>query len=384
MTKAGNTNLTWDKNGQLVSSNDGSLVTSHVYNWDGKLRSAAIGANSISLKYDPAGNRIQKNSTVNGNRKYVVDIIGELPTILLELDPNMEVRKTYIYADSQILAQHNGSYSAPRYFYLHDRLGSVRLLIDTAGVVKNSYTYNAFGESFPTECNEAVSNPFKFSGQFFDDETGEYYLRNRQYEPVLMRFTSIDPADGKFDEPMTLHKYLYCGNNPINRIEPAGEWAVTQGYSINATEGRGGATITIQYFYGMSDDLTFFGGYMLTIAGGPEPTGRLGLSGSLSGVAGYSPNAQSPEDLGGLFFEVGGSAGLGFSGGGNWAVSPTGIQIQTISYGFGSGTEIHGQMSHTFIFGDVTIGPSMHERKMSPFEQKLTALVGKWGSAWLR
>jgi hypothetical protein len=40
--------------------------------------------------------------------------------------------KTYVYANSQILAQHNGNYNAPRFFYLHDRLGSVRLVINSA------------------------------------------------------------------------------------------------------------------------------------------------------------------------------------------------------------------------------------------------------------
>jgi hypothetical protein len=29
---------------------------------------------------------------------------------------------------------------------------------------------------------------------------------------------------GKFEEPMTLHKYLYCGNNPINFTDPQGLW----------------------------------------------------------------------------------------------------------------------------------------------------------------
>jgi RHS repeat-associated protein len=174
------------------------------------------------------GNRVFKGSTVNGNRKYIVDISGELPTILLELDPNsgMEIKKTYIYANSQILAQHNGSYNAPRYFYLHDRLGSVRLVINSAGDVNNTYTYNPFGEMFPTECNEAVSNPFKFSGQFFDDEIGQYYLRARQYDPYIGRFTSRDPIDGKFEEPLTFHKYLYCTNNPINFIDPQGLWEI--------------------------------------------------------------------------------------------------------------------------------------------------------------
>lgn len=168
-----------------------------------------------------------ESPTVNGNRKYVIDISGELPTILLELDPqdNMAIKKTYIYANGEILAQHNGDYTYPRYFYLHDRLGSVRLVVDESGTTQNSYTYNPFGELFPTECaeNVNVSNPFKFTGQFFDDEISQYYLRARQYDPALMRFTGRDPERGKREEPLTLHKYLYCLNSPVDYVDPTGE-----------------------------------------------------------------------------------------------------------------------------------------------------------------
>ncbi len=132
--------------------------------------------------------------------------------------------EAYIYTNSQILAQHDGSgYNSPRYFYLHDRLGSVRQIIDTNGDVNNCYTYNPFGEVFATECTETVSNPFKFTGQYFDSEIDEYYLRARQYDPLLGRFTSRDPVRGKFRKPLTLHQYLYCLNDPINGIDPSGE-----------------------------------------------------------------------------------------------------------------------------------------------------------------
>ena len=49
--------------------------------------------------------------------------------------------------NSQIIAQHDGKYDQTRYFYLHDRLGSVRQIIDTSGNVKNMYTYEPFGKS---------------------------------------------------------------------------------------------------------------------------------------------------------------------------------------------------------------------------------------------
>jgi RHS repeat-associated protein len=210
--------LTWDDNGRLTAK----PAISFVYNWDGKLRSATIGPNSISLKYDPFGNRVIKNSSINGNRKYIIDISGELPTILLELDESGSIMKTYVHADSQILAQHDGDHTADKYFYLHDRLGSVRLIVDDTGAVRNSYTYNPFGEMFPTECAENVSNPFKFTGQWFDSEIEQYYLRARQYDPVLMRFTARDGVAGTFEQPMSLHRYLYCENEPVSRIDLSG------------------------------------------------------------------------------------------------------------------------------------------------------------------
>jgi len=80
------------------------------------------------------------------SRKYMVDpfgildidITGELPVILMEIEPaSGNIMKTYIYGNSEVLAQHEGDASADRYFYLHDRLGSVRLVIDDEGAVQN-------------------------------------------------------------------------------------------------------------------------------------------------------------------------------------------------------------------------------------------------------
>jgi len=97
------------------------------------------------------------------------------------------------------------------------------LVVDETGTVENSYTYSLFGEMFPTECNETVYNPFKFTGQWWDDEISQYYLRARMYDPQLMRLTTYDPNRGNPLQPLTLHTYLYCINDPINRIDPSGK-----------------------------------------------------------------------------------------------------------------------------------------------------------------
>jgi len=132
-----------------------------------------------------------------------------------------------LIANSQILAQYTGPFSsAAKYLYLHDRLGSIRQVIDIVGDadVQCRYTYDPFGELFDSEAEETEGlNPFKFTGQYFDDEISQYHLRARQYDPHIARFTSRDPAIGKFEEPLSLHRYLYCQNEPISRKDPFGQ-----------------------------------------------------------------------------------------------------------------------------------------------------------------
>jgi RHS repeat-associated protein len=227
MTGKGQDSLAWDLNGQMTSG----ITSSMLWTWDGKLQSASAGGSSIDLQYAPGFDRVYKESTVDQTTtksKYIVDPTGDLSLILLEIDPdendpNACIRKTYIYANSQVIAQHDGCYGDARYFYLHDRLGSVRQVIDTNADVQNKYVYQPFGESFASEQAENVSNDFKFTGQLLDAEVEQYYLRARQYDPSIHRFPSRDPYEGVFESPLELHRYLYCQNDPLNAVDPSGK-----------------------------------------------------------------------------------------------------------------------------------------------------------------
>ncbi len=119
--------------------------------------------------------------------------------------------------------QNAGDVQADRYFYLSDRLGSVRLILDATAAVQNRYTYKPFGKQHPTETEETItSNPWQFTGQYYDKEIKQYHLRARQYDPHITRFTTKDPITGRFTEPLTLHAYLYCANEPVSRTDPLG------------------------------------------------------------------------------------------------------------------------------------------------------------------
>ena len=141
-------------------------------------------------------------------------------------DPNGSIiDRTYIYIHAQPIAMFDGDMeSGSKYFYLHDRLGSVRAVVDSSGDVVNRYTYEPYGTDFTAETEETVDNPFKFTGQYHDEEIEQYHLRARQYDIYAARFTARDAVTGMLIQPLTLHRYLYCANDPINRFDASGEF----------------------------------------------------------------------------------------------------------------------------------------------------------------
>ena len=231
----------------------------------------------------------------------------------------------YIYANSQIIAQHNGDHIASRYFYLHDRLGSVRQLIDNSGTmdVVNRYTYDPFGELFDDETEETtISNPFKFTSQYFDDEIEEYYLRARQYNPHIGRFTSRDPVEGTSTEPMTLHLYLFCNNDPTNRVDPTGLWTI---HIMGAAMVSAGPSFMAQAGVVIDDKGNV--GWIVThnlqgiahikaqeVPSKLEDWGGLGSPAAFAGIAFGFTNADTIFDLEGAGVSIGGSLGKVLSG----------------------------------------------------------------------
>jgi hypothetical protein len=68
------------------------------------------------------------------------------------------------------------------------------------------------------------------------------------YDTGIGRFTSRDPVRGNSEEPLTLHRYLYCQNEPVNGTDPTGCSPQDAINAINAgAEMHNAALATIAY-----------------------------------------------------------------------------------------------------------------------------------------
>lgn len=84
-------------------------------------------------------------------------------------------------------------------------------MLDGSGNRVAEYVYGPFGQVVNAAGAMAQSNPFRFSSEYHDDETGLVYYNYRDYSPTLGRWTKRDPVE----EEGGVNLYSINDNNPI-------------------------------------------------------------------------------------------------------------------------------------------------------------------------
>ncbi len=142
-------------------------------------------------------------------------------------------------------------------YYAQDANFNVTAVMDASGVVKERYTYDAYGkvtfrqnawslqavEGSADGAASAYDNQILFGGYRFDPESGLYHVRNRPYHPTLGAWPVRDPAG--YVDGMSLYEYV--GTNPATLCDPFGLEATIQTAEDIATQAamdqtHGGAT----------------------------------------------------------------------------------------------------------------------------------------------
>ncbi|WP_240419718.1 S8 family serine peptidase [Paenibacillus periandrae] len=106
-------------------------------------------------------------------------------------------------------------------YYLSNGHGDIVELRDATGNTRlNQYAYDIWGNQ--TLATEQVANPFRYSGEFWDNSTHLQYLRARWYDPSIGRFMNQDTYEGDISNPLSLNLYTYGHNNPLRYWDPSG------------------------------------------------------------------------------------------------------------------------------------------------------------------
>jgi len=95
----------------------------------------------------------------------------------------------------------------------------------------------------PASTSSGLFNPFLFQGQQYDPASNTYYLRDRYYDPTSGRFLSHDPLAGNDFSPISLPRYLYANDDPVNFVDPTGdEGELLETVTVNTGQTQIGST----------------------------------------------------------------------------------------------------------------------------------------------
>lgn len=211
--------FTYDKNGNITGDIDPvtSQGRSFVSNGDNKQVEVKNASNATIGKYyyDGEGKRVKK--------------VTDTETTI------------FVYSSGKLVAEYSTQVSQnPTISYMSgDHLGSPRIITDKFGSVKSRRDFMPFGEDVfagiggrTGDTGQKYSSGAddirqKYTGYQKDSETSLDFAEARMYENRYGRFTAVDPliASGKSTNPQAFNRYIYVGNNPLNRIDPNGlDW----------------------------------------------------------------------------------------------------------------------------------------------------------------
>ncbi len=299
----GETGLSYDEAHQLVSVGGDTLE----YDADGNLIRGSIGGDAVDLTYDAAnqltgvgddryeydasGVRIQK-STDEKTVRYVYDTSEDLTRLLEEHDAAGNIVARYVYGHG--LVSREGAENSLSVYHF-DRRGNTVALTGSSGIVTDLYAYGPYGKVTGRVGN--TPNPFMFSGHYgvMDDGNGLYFMRSRYYAPYLMRFIHKDRLyRGTLLDPQTLNPYAYGNGDPINGVDPNGDFIVSLiiGAVVGAVIGIG-IELAVDYFEDGEFDHSFgdymgamFTGLVTGAIGGPAWGSSLKVAMAIGAVGG--------------------------------------------------------------------------------------------------
>lgn len=196
---------------------DDGAPSRNSYTFNAMDQLSRLSKGNTTASYTYYGDGLRATKTVNGAKTRYIYLDGR---VIEELDANGNTIGRNIWGNELLYRQDTVQNKAG--YYMYNGHGDVVAIRDSSGAVLNSYDYDIWGKIITQ--TEQMSNPFQYTGEIYDDESGLIYLRARYYDPNDKRFITEDTYEGELNNPQTLNLYTYVGNNPLRYIDPSGHF----------------------------------------------------------------------------------------------------------------------------------------------------------------
>jgi RHS repeat-associated protein len=221
--------VTYDNNGNTL--NDG--IYAYAYDEENRLIGVTRIAGSVVVgqyQYDALSRRVQKLADPAGTPSTTV-YYYDSSRVIQEQNSLAVTAATYAYGNyvNEVLTMDLGGNT---YYYHQNALWSVEAITDSSAAPVERYAYDAYGlvtvtngTGVPVSPNSwgtphsAIGNPWMFTSERLDEETGLYYYLARHYDPNKGRFLQRDPIDYGGED---INLYQYAHDNPVNQVDPTG------------------------------------------------------------------------------------------------------------------------------------------------------------------
>jgi RHS repeat-associated protein len=223
-TSPGPTTYTYDNAGNMITSKTGSTTTTYTYDFRNRLTNVTTGGTVVgTFTYNALDQRIGAKD--NGTQTWTVyDGQSADASPYADFNGSGSLTVRYLFGPgvvngavmSVILARTSSGGTTA--WYLADKLGSVRDIVDTSGNVLDHIVYDSFG-NIVTETNATNGDRFKFAGMQYAATIGQYYDHARWYGSVAGRFLNQDPMGFAAHDA---NLYRYVGNGATNVTDPSG------------------------------------------------------------------------------------------------------------------------------------------------------------------
>jgi RHS repeat-associated protein len=227
ITSDGTYSYTWDDEGNLATKSKSGEYW--VYAWDVGNRLVDVKEynsqggtllKEVKFGYDVFNNEIQKDLDTSGGGTFVTTkyAYDQNHNGFVDLDNSgsLTTRRLYANAVDALFARIGASGNED--WFLQDRLGSNRDIVNSSGTLLDHIDYNVWGE-ITSETSPSNGDPRGFTSKPTDKDIGFQNNTNRWYITHLGIFASQDPT-GFSAGDANLGRYV--GNNPTNATDPTG------------------------------------------------------------------------------------------------------------------------------------------------------------------